>query len=519
MAAPIWRLICPAILITLGSAGCATFLTHLGSGPKAAGTAPQTGGAGKGSSSTALNSLVGESQSPGVHQSDEVASLRTAEHQHTPSSVLSVRQQDHREPSPVSISLLVEELETEGLLTPETKTQLVDDLCRTPPNLWPAIVETFRATMELRKKRAASDGGGPVSERSTFASTGETHGSGEPSFATAHFPAGENSSVETPPSLGVLNRLGDTLTLPGGTVASGGTVAQPPDQPQGGLAASGLQRIEAPSQADVKPASFRPNDSQNPAIGEALVTDTRELLAPGSSARKLSMGWTDYVKQAIEGIESEAQRTQPQEIRLRLLQLALSNRDAAVQPISGLSPALQEFWSETLFSLALLSDNELNSDPQLRLTEARRHLQTGLRRLSEECPLEVTGLAFVTAVQSWGVYDAFEKYEFTPGQKVLLYAEVENLSAESTPKGYRTAWRSSYQILDSTGKEVARYEYAPNEEYCRRPRRDFFIGCELSLPAEAAAGRYTLRLTVVDLIRNRVGQGTIEFSLRSKSGK
>ena len=415
-------------------------------------------------------------------------------------------------PNAISINLLVEELEAEGLLTPENKAQLVDDLCRTPPDLWPAVVDFFRASVELRRKR------GLTTVKSTevrSANSSLTPGTDSTLPLLAAHTQGSESHPTFPDVQSAALKVTDRSTPDEsrGFATVSETFAQPPGQPT-----SVVTRPETPRPFD---QSSSGNPTGPKSVGEATVSDASLRRDRGTvvASTPSDATWQEYLRQAVDRLENAPRRNESEEVRLRLLQLALGNRENALQPIPGTSPALQEFWSETLFALGLLEDSQLNPDPKLRLAEARRHLQNGLRRLGEECPLEVTGLAFVTAVQSWGVYESFDKYEFAPGQKVLLYAEVENLSAESTPKGYRTAWRSSYQILDSAGKEVARYEYAPNEEYCRRPRRDFFIGCELSFPRDAAPGRYVLRLTVVDLITNRVGQGTIEFTLRAQAVK
>ncbi|WP_347244334.1 hypothetical protein [Thermogutta sp.] len=416
-------------------------------------------------------------------------------------------------PSAVSINLLVEELEAEGLLTPENKAQLVEDLCRTPPDLWPAVVDFFRASVELRRKRGLTtvkqveipSGNSPLTPVAD---------STLPSVAT------QALGSELRPTVSSVQSVALTLSDRPGPPEEGRafptsptTLPPQPRQPEAILTTAAF--------ANSLDRATQSNPTPKQPVGEATVSDVSARGADSITApfRASDETWESYLRQAVNSLEHSTHRDESAEIRLRLLELALGNRENALQPIPETSPALQEFWSETLFALGLLQDSHLNPDPKLRLAEARRHLQNGIRRLGEECPLEVTGLAFVTSVQSWGVYEAFDKYEFTCGQKVLLYAEVENLSAESTPKGYRTSWRSSYQILDSTGKEVARYEYAPNEEYCRRPRRDFFIGCELSFPKDVAAGRYVLRLTVVDLISNRVGQGTIEFTLRAQPVK
>ena len=85
-------------------------------------------------------------------------------------------------------------------------------------------------------------------------------------------------------------------------------------------------------------------------------------------------------------------------------------------------------------------------------------------------------------VQSYGCYTPFKKYEFLPDQEVLLYAEVENFGIESTPKGYHTSLRSSYQILDKSGQRIADHAISTTEEYCQNPRRDFFIGYQLRMP-------------------------------------
>jgi hypothetical protein len=117
-------------------------------------------------------------------------------------------------------------------------------------------------------------------------------------------------------------------------------------------------------------------------------------------------------------------------------------------------------------------------------------------------------------VQSYGCYTPFKKYEFLPDQEVLLYAEVENFGIESTPKGYHTALRSSYQILDKSGQRIADRAMSTTEEYCQNPRRDFFIGYQLRMPARINPGTYTLQLTIEDLKSQKVGQASVELTIK-----
>lgn len=415
----------------------------------------------------------------------------------------------------VSVDLLVSELEAEGLLDAESKAQLTADLCRTPPHLWEGMVAAFRASMHLRKQKSAQ---GQIDSSEVFIEDKDVRPASYRTSGGSIPPQDPRASSRIPSPHVVQDEATTEIAVPRSSISPG--------------TRSDIRKEQSSSQTDtqvhsgsevastfppVPQIAHSPLDRPSPRGGQETKADSSK--SPPPFDEETAKPWNDWVTKAIRGLEDQQTRSTREEIQLRLLRLALTRREGALEPIPGLSPSLQDFWGQTLFGLLLLEDTQSHSDQQLRLVEARRHLENGIRRLAEECPLEVTGLAFVTSVQSWGMYDAFEQYEFLPGQKVLLYAEIENLASESTAKGYRTAWRSSYQILDATGKQIAGYEYPPNEEYCRRPRRDFFIGCELSFPTDAPPGRYTLRLTVIDLIKQRVGQGTVDFTLRSRQGK
>ena len=134
--------------------------------------------------------------------------------------------------------------------------------------------------------------------------------------------------------------------------------------------------------------------------------------------------------------------------------------------------------------------------------------------LGEAAPLEVRGMAFGTKLDSYGCYEAFPSNEFSPGQDVLLYAEVENFSPESTAKGFHTSLRSSCSIFDSVGRRVDNHDFTTTEEYCRNRRRDYFIGYHLRLPDHLSPGSYMLKLTVEDLRSKKVGESSIDFSIK-----
>ena len=122
-------------------------------------------------------------------------------------------------------------------------------------------------------------------------------------------------------------------------------------------------------------------------------------------------------------------------------------------------------------------------------------------------------MAFCREVQSYGSIKRFERREFSPGQRLLLYAEINNFRSENTAKGYHTSLRGSFHIFDSSGHRVDKRESTTTEEHCISPRRDYFIGCDFHLPTNISPGRHTLKLTVEDLKSHKVGESSIDFTV------
>ena len=202
------------------------------------------------------------------------------------------------------------------------------------------------------------------------------------------------------------------------------------------------------------------------------------------------------------------------QVQLRLLYLTAGRRDDALRPIPGLSAAEQEFWTKELYGLATYLDARRVGDPQRRATEAALHLREAAARIGELATPVVRNLAFCKEVTSFGVYKKFAKYEFKAGDEALLYCEIENLKADSTDRGYHTAVKSSYQILDSRGERIADQEFPASDDYCASRRRDFFIPYFIWIPKRINAGSYTLQLTVQDTQTQKVGQSSIQFSVK-----
>ena len=199
-----------------------------------------------------------------------------------------------------------------------------------------------------------------------------------------------------------------------------------------------------------------------------------------------------------------------------MLYLAAGRRDDALRPIEGLAPAEQEYWNKQLAGLATWLDDKTTPDAGQRAAAAFQALSQATNQLGQLSPLVVRNLAFCTEVASYGVITRFKETEFTPGQPVLLYAEVDNYKIVESTRGFQTALKSSYQIVDKQGAKMAGVEPQLMEEFCQNPRRDYFVRYRLSLPKPLPDGVYTLQLTIEDTLSQKVGKASLEFTIKDK---
>jgi len=421
------------------------------------------------------------------------------------------------------------ELQALGTVDPAMQNQLLADLRQTDPALWPMLMQTFRAGAAYRGKVATEQAAAQpaaaaapkysVQQTSTtepLAKTSDT----APSPQSAPSPS-TPASVAPSQSAMATEMLRSQLAVRGPSGASGGLSL--PTETLLQAAVEQAQRIEAEGQAPPPPVVAQ---SQQPAVvaaasqpASASTSSPAPTTPEKPAAGEAKSDWRDALGDSIVALEKltaeppDSEQEVSQHAQLRMLYLAAGRRDDALKPIPGISAAEQDYWREQLYTLATCLDNERISDPAKRSAEARIHLAKADSRLAEASTLTVRNLAFCTEVASYGVYEKFKESKFKANQPLILYAEVQNFRSEQSEKGFHTALRGSYQILDAQGRRVAEGDLALTEEYCRNERRDYFIRYFLSVPERIYDGRYTLQLTIVDTLSKKIGQSTIDFTV------
>lgn len=383
------------------------------------------------------------------------------------------------------VSQFIQELEDAPHIDPATRSQILATALQAPPEQQSQLIRQYRAMLALGQNAVAQAAPAPTPPQPA--------------------PNPLSATVPPPAELAVAEKV-ETV-----------------------VPASHNEPIEPESLADMerKLKAFLLKHAEDGApLPNAAAESSEKPSAPlpeaATEAVSPKMTWQELVDLAIEKLEAKKERKldselgEQDEARLRMLYLIAGRRDDAVRAISKLEPEMQEYWSKQFYALATLLNCEAIADRSNRLVESKRNLDEAIRRLGESAPLFVRNLAFITEVESYGAYTPFDDYEFQPGEKVMLYAEVENYRCKETARGYHTALRSSYEIFDSSRRKVADHEFSSNEEYCKNARRDFFTAYEFSLPENLPAGKYVLRLTVADLNGDKAGESSITFHIRDE---
>ncbi|MFZ5830341.1 MAG: hypothetical protein ACOY3P_09640 [Planctomycetota bacterium] len=404
-------------------------------------------------------------------------------------------------PDSQAIQEILLEVERVGHVDRAAQAQLIEDLGKFDPALWPLMMQTFRANAADRQQAQ-------VPSRSAQAEA--AHGA-QPMVAMKDPAASPAPATKTPDVPAPELQAAHFVSLDDG---SGRLAASPcpPSvyMPQVAAGDMGEPQTATPHGA----AEASPSATPLPREGAGVAAEQEPLARAEAPAAGL--------QPAVQIMEEQLRRAGPQarfeeHARLRLLRLAAGQREAALQPLPSGTVAEKEFWSQQIYGLSAWLDESRQPDAALRAAEAKRHLDGALAHLAETAPLVVKSLAFCTEIQSFGCTKPFRSDEFSAEQEVLLYAEVENFASERSAKGYHTALRSSYQIFDSRGQRVAEHDFTVTEEHCQNPRRDFFIGYHLRLPKQINPGRYTLQLSIEDLKSQKIGQSSIAFTIRQGS--
>ena len=190
--------------------------------------------------------------------------------------------------------------------------------------------------------------------------------------------------------------------------------------------------------------------------------------------------------------------------------------DNTYLPIEQIDLADQEFWAQMLWAMNNYFDSDGIVNNSDRAAQTVASLKSAIQSLQAAATLELRNVSFSDNIANFGNYNRFKRDVFSPGQPVLIYAEIANFTSEETSDlKYRTQLSSTIDIVEQgTGRVVKTIPFDRAEDVCRNRRNDYFHSYEIDIPQNAAPGPHVLKLTVKDELGGKVASDSLNFMVR-----
>lgn len=127
--------------------------------------------------------------------------------------------------------------------------------------------------------------------------------------------------------------------------------------------------------------------------------------------------------------------------------------------------------------------------------------------------LAVRNACFASAVRGWGDVVRFPADRFRPGQEVIVYVELDNLSAGTSPAGQTTSIDAVLRLVDDAGRSLHDWTFEPLSETRTAPRRDYFARYVVRIPEAAPRGACRIELEVTDIHAGSTAAAALPFEI------
>ncbi len=284
---------------------------------------------------------------------------------------------------------------------------------------------------------------------------------------------------------------------------------------------------------------FRNNDGSDkkgekqPSRARTVLFEKEEQTTPipPSDSLRIAPGaklWEEELHKLISLMEAEASASGSsssgslsrdelrQQVALRMLYLVNDQKQLAMQPIPGLQPADQEFWTSIFWGLSNYL-NEEGIDPTERSTITIDQLRSATHYLQIAAKLQLRNVSFCSRINGFGNFEPIDSTQLAAGQPVLIYCDVRNFQSEpSLDNAFITKLRSSVEIYqgDLNGQLVDRSSFPATEDRCQSIRTDYYNSYRIDLPTHLSPGPHILKLTVYDEFSGKSATETIGFTVQ-----
>jgi len=202
---------------------------------------------------------------------------------------------------------------------------------------------------------------------------------------------------------------------------------------------------------------------------------------------------------------------------LRLLHMIAGRSAESIRIIESLPEEEQEYWQSLMLSMNRFRQGGEDSDRPEQLTESLQHLRNATKKLRPLAQLTIPRIILCDRIDGFGSVAEFPTANFEPGQRILVYTELQNFRSELTAAGrYRSEFAAVLEFLREGEDEVVDTIRVPQiEDLCDVERTDYFQSFELTLPA--LEGKYLMRLRLRDQLSLQTAVAELEFTVQSRN--
>lgn len=125
----------------------------------------------------------------------------------------------------------------------------------------------------------------------------------------------------------------------------------------------------------------------------------------------------------------------------------------------------------------------------------------------------ITNACFASRVQAWGVVDRFPLDRFRAGREVIVYFELDNLSAQATGGGHTTCIDTMLRLVNADGRTLHEWNFEPLAETCAGRRHDYFARYVVRIPADLPPGDCRLQVLVTDTLAGAAADASLPLEI------
>lgn len=200
---------------------------------------------------------------------------------------------------------------------------------------------------------------------------------------------------------------------------------------------------------------------------------------------------------------------------LRVLQFLAGEDEKSLSAVPGLPTEQQKVWRGLMWTMINARDRLAGMSQADQAAEILDALDEVRTTVAKQAPLELGEVRFCDHVRGFGSYDVVPAARFQRRQNVCLYSEVRNFvserekseaskPADKKPDGlFRVLLNERVSLENAEGQSVWQESFPNIEDLCRQARQDFFLATRLNIPADAAPGKYTLKVTIEDALGHK----------------